>query len=80
MTKKKNELKKEEKIAAIDAWVQNPEYRTRCKAATDILMAKLRLINGELSEKKNRQVISQVTSRIKTAESIYAKLEKTRYI
>ena len=76
MTKKKSELKKEEKIAAIDVCVQNPEYKMRCKAAIDILMAKLKLINGELSEKKNRQVISQVTSRIKSAESIYAKLEK----
>ena len=39
-------------------------------------MAKLKMINAELSGQKNRTVISQITSRIKSAESIYAKLLK----
>ncbi|MFR7319920.1 MAG: hypothetical protein ACLUTH_00730 [Blautia massiliensis (ex Durand et al. 2017)] len=39
-------------------------------------MAKLKMINAELSGQKKRTVISQITSRIKSAESIYAKLLK----
>ena len=39
-------------------------------------IAKLKMINAELSGQKNRTVISQTTSRIKSAESIYAKLLK----
>ena len=66
--------KKEEQIEDIDRYVQNPEYRMRCKAAIDILQAKLKMINSELSRQKNRSVISQITSRIKSAESIYTKL------
>ena len=65
-----------EKTAAINSYIKDPDYRLRCKAAIDILMAKLKMINAELSGQKNRTVISQITSRIKSAESIYAKLLK----
>lgn len=65
-----------EKTAAIASYIKDPDYRLRCKAAIDILMAKLKMINAELSGQKKRTVISQVTSRIKSAESIYAKLLK----
>ena len=66
--------KEEEQTEELDWYVQNPEYRMRCKAAIDILQAKLKMINSELSRQKNRSVISQITSRIKSAESIYTKL------
>ena len=56
--------------------MQAVDYRLRCKAAIDILMAKLKMINAELSDQKKRTVISQTTSRIKSAESIYVKLIK----
>ena len=65
-----------EKTAAIDSCIKDSDYRLRCKAAIDILMAKLKMINAELSGQKKRTVISQTTSRIKSAESIYAKLLK----
>ena len=65
-----------EKTAAIASYIKDPDYRLRCKAAIDILMAKLKMINAELSGQKKRTVISQTTSRIKSAESIYAKLLK----
>lgn len=66
----------QKKTAAIASYIKDPDYRLRCKAAIDILMAKLKMINAELSGQKKRTVISQVTSRIKSAESIYAKLLK----
>jgi len=65
-----------EKTAAIDSYIKDADYRLRCKAAIDILMAKLKMINAELFGQKKRTVISQTTSRIKSAESIYAKLLK----
>mgnify|MGYP003245867495 CR=1 FL=1 len=65
-----------EKTAAIASYIKDPDYRLRCKAAIDILMAKLKMINAELSGQKKRTVISQITNRIKSAESIYAKLLK----
>ena len=37
--------KEEEQIEDIDRYVQNPEYRMRCKAAIDILQAKLKMID-----------------------------------
>ena len=54
-----------EKTAAIASYIEDPDYRLRCKAAIDILMAKLKMINAELSGQKKRAVISQITSRIK---------------
>lgn len=65
-----------EKISALASYIEDPDYRLRCKAAIDILVAKLKMINAELSSQKKRTVISQTTSRIKSAESIYAKLLK----
>ena len=65
-----------EKISAIASYIEDPDYRLRCKVAIDILVAKLKMINAELSSQKKRTVISQTTSRIKSAESIYAKLLK----
>lgn len=65
-----------EKTAAIASYIKDPDYCLRCKAAIDILIAKLKMINAELSGQKKRTVISQITNRIKSAESIYAKLLK----
>ena len=62
-----------EKTAAIASYIKDPDYRLRCKAAIDIL---IKMINAELSGQKKRTVISQITNRIKSAESIYAKLLK----
>lgn len=75
-TELENQKLAAEKTAAIASYIKDPDYRLRCKAAIDILMAKLKMINAELSGQKKRTVISQVTSRIKSAESIYAKLLK----
>lgn len=44
--------KEEEQTEELDWYVQNPEYRMRCKAAIDILQAKLKMINSELSRQK----------------------------
>ena len=59
-----------EKTAAIASYIKDPDYRLRCKAAIDILMAKLKMINAELSGQKKRTVISQITNRIKSAENL----------
>ena len=44
--------KEEEQTEELDWYVQNPEYRMRCKAAIDILQAKLKMINSKLSRQK----------------------------
>ena len=72
------EQDQEEQEKENPCYIKDPDYRLRCKAAIDILMAKLKMINAELSGQKKRTVISQTTSRIKSAESIYAKLLKKR--
>ncbi len=63
-------------IQAIDDQLGETEYKLRSQCAIDVLTTKLANINAELSEKKDRTVISQVSSRVKTAESIYEKLKK----
>ena len=61
-------------IAEIDRSLQNQKYQLRCRAAIDLLTAKLNMINADLSRKKRHVVINQISSRVKTAESIYTKL------
>lgn len=61
-------------IAEIDRSLQDQKYQLRCRAAIDLLTAKLNMINADLSRKKRHVVINQISSRVKTAESIYTKL------
>ena len=61
-------------IAEIDRSLQEQKYQLRCRAAIDLLTAKLNMINADLSRKKRHVVINQISSRVKTAESIYTKL------
>ena len=60
-TELENQKLAAEKTAAIASYIKDPDYRLRCKAAIDILMAKLKMINAELSGQKKRTVISQIT-------------------
>lgn len=81
--KKKQKNKSPENLLAADArqaidqintCIQNEKYQLRCRAAIDLLTAKLNMINADLSRKKRHVVINQMSSRVKTAESIYTKL------
>ena len=65
---------KQKEIAEIDRSLQDQKYQLRCRAAIDLLTAKLNMINADLSRKKRHVVINQISSRVKTAESIYTKL------
>ena len=65
---------KQKEIAEIDRSLQDQKDQLRCRAAIDLLTAKLNMINADLSRKKRHVVINQISSRVKTAESIYTKL------
>ncbi len=56
--------------------MENPGVRLSYAYAIDVLQARMRLINADLSEQKNRQVIRSMASRIKTTDSIVKKLIK----
>ena len=47
-------------IAEIDRSLQNQKYQLRCRAAIDLLTAKLNMINADLSRKKRHVVINQI--------------------
>lgn len=55
---------------------QNVKYRIKCKMAVDLMCSKINMIGTQLSEKRNRIVIENLTYRFKTTESIYKKLKK----
>lgn len=55
------------------------EYQLKCLWAIQTIESKLSMIDLELKERKGRVVISQVTHRIKSAESIYRKLQRKEY-
>ena len=65
-------------IAEIDRSLQDQKYQLRCRAAIDLLTAKLNMINADLSRKKRHVVINQISSRVKTAESIYTKTDPVK--
>ena len=57
-------------IAEIDRSLQDQKYQLRCRAAIDLLTAKLNMINADLSRKKRHVVINQISSRVKTLVSV----------
>lgn len=56
--------------------MENPMVQLQYAYAMDVLKAKLRLIDADLTEQNHRQVIRNMTSRIKTTDSIRKKLMK----
>ena len=56
--------------------LETPMIQYKYQYAIDLLQAKLRLINAELTEIHNRPVIRNMSERIKTADSIKKKLIK----
>ena len=56
--------------------LEAPIVQLRYAYAIDVLRARLRMINADLTEEKHRQVIRGMSSRIKQTESIIKKLVK----
>lgn len=56
--------------------IENPMVQLQYAYAMDVIQAKLRLINADLTEQYHRQVIRSMTSRIKSADSIIKKIIK----
>ena len=71
--------KEQQKIDDIAECLAETEYQIKCQCAIYILIAKLQMINTELSKQKGRTVVNQISSRKKSAESIYAKLVRKGY-
>ena len=71
--------KEQQKIDDIAECLAETEYQIKCQCAIDILIAKLQMINTELSKQKGRTVVNQISNRKKSAESIYAKLVRKGY-
>ena len=57
--------------------LENPMVQLRYTYAMDVIRAKLRLIHADLTAQSRRPVIRNLSSRIKTAESIGRKLVKS---
>ena len=77
--KKKRPEKVQKKIDRIAEAVNDSGYQLKSQCAIDILLAKLQMINAELSKEKGRTVVNQLSSRIKSPESIVKKLKKNGY-
>lgn len=56
--------------------IENPMVQLRYHYAIDVVQARLRLINADLSEQSGRTMIRSMATRIKTIESICKKLIK----
>ena len=56
--------------------LESPMIRLSYQYAIDVVLAKLRLINADLTEQNERQVIRSLSSRIKEVDSICKKLIK----
>ena len=62
------------KIEEIRNEMNNDQYYLYCQYVMGILTVKIKIIGEQLEHKYNREVIQNVSQRIKTPESIYAKM------
>lgn len=72
----KNGVKKLSMEELLREKMEHPMVQSEYAYAINVIQAKLRLINADLTEQNRRQVIRSMTSRIKTADSIRKKLIK----
>lgn len=63
----------------MEAAVADSQYRIKCECAISMVELKLQMIQDELSEEYGRMIVSNICSRIKTADSICKKLQKKGY-
>lgn len=54
--------------------MEAPMVRLRYACAIDVMRGKLRMLNADLTEQKNRQVVRSMSARIKSTDSIIKKL------
>ena len=54
--------------------MEAPMVRLRYACAIDVMQGKLRMLNADLTEQKNRQVVRSMSARIKSTDSIIKKL------
>lgn len=59
--------------------IRNPMVQLSYEYAMNLVQARLRLIDASLTEKYHRKVIRDMSSRIKTADSIVKKLKKKEH-
>lgn len=76
MKNRNTKMKKTEKISALGAQMNNPEFIMKSRCAIYAVQSKLEIINEELWAIENRNSITNIESRIKQPESICAKLMK----
>lgn len=67
------------KIYELTKEVEKSGYQIICQSAINIVELKIQMIALELSKEYNRLLISSITSRIKSPESIYRKLQRKGY-
>lgn len=80
IAKSKSFSKAERKIISdFETSLSDNEYHIKCLWAIQTIESKLSMIDVELKERKERVVVSQITHRIKSAESIYRKLQRKGY-
>ena len=64
----------QQEIENIRNAMQKDQYMLQAQYAISILEAKAKIIDEQMSMKYNREIMSSVSGRVKTPESIYAKL------
>ena len=69
-----NENQNSEAIEKIRKDMQKDQYYLQCQYAINIVEAKVKIIDEQLSMKYQREIMRSVSGRVKSPESIYAKL------
>lgn len=59
--------------------IEHPQYQLKCQSAIRLVELKIQMISQELAEEYNRMIISSLTNRVKTADSIRRKLFRKGY-
>ena len=62
----------------LDTKIADVHYRMQCQYAINMVELKIQMLSEEMAEEKKRKIVSCISSRIKTAESVRKKLQKKK--
>lgn len=62
----------------LDVKIADMHYRMQCQYAINMVELKIQMLSEEMAQERNRRIVSAISNRIKTAESVRKKLLKKK--
>ena len=74
----KKEAIRQDCLDDLENRINDVHYRMQCQYAINVVELKIQMLSEEMTEERGRKIVSCISNRIKTAESVRKKLQKKK--